>query len=144
MSIFCILLAWMLFNVFLSFSMIILKNLTWVHKKLKLIIYLCLLQNLGFFDSAHLCSAPIPSVLPGVTQNLRLPCSSVVKETACNAGELGLIPGQGRSPGEGNFNLLQYSCLGHSMDRAVWQAVHRVTRVRHDFVAKSPPPPPRI
>ena len=39
------------------------------------------------------------------------------KVSACNAGDLGLIPGPGRSPGEGNDNPLQYSCLGNSMDR---------------------------
>ena len=45
------------------------------------------------------------------------PCSSVSKESACSAGNLGLIPGSGRSPGEGNGNSLQYSCLENSMDR---------------------------
>ena len=50
------------------------------------------------------------------------------KESACNAGEPGSIPGLGRPPGEGNGNLLQYSCLENSMDREVWQAtVHVVT-----------------
>ena len=39
------------------------------------------------------------------------PCSSVSKEFACNAGDLGSIPGLGSSPGEGNDNPLQYSCL---------------------------------
>ena len=39
------------------------------------------------------------------------PCSSVSKESACNAGDLGSIPGLGSSPGEGNDNPLQYSCL---------------------------------
>jgi len=39
------------------------------------------------------------------------------KESACNAGDLGLIPGLGRSPGEGNSNPLQYSCLENFMDR---------------------------
>ena len=39
------------------------------------------------------------------------------KESACHAGDLGFIPGSGRSPGEGNGNLLQYSCLENSMDR---------------------------
>ena len=42
---------------------------------------------------------------------LGFPCGSVSKESACNAGELGLIPGLGRSPGGGNGNPLQYSCL---------------------------------
>ena len=44
------------------------------------------------------------------------------KESACNAGDPGLIPGLGRSPGEGNGNPLQYSCLENSMDRGGWQA----------------------
>ena len=48
------------------------------------------------------------------------PCSSVGKEPTCNAGNPDLIPGLGRSPGEGNGNLLQYSCLGRPMDRGVW------------------------
>ena len=43
------------------------------------------------------------------------------KESACNAGELGSIPGLGRSPGEGKGNSLQYSCLENSMDRAAWR-----------------------
>ena len=51
------------------------------------------------------------------------------KESVCNAGELGLIPGWGQSPGEGNGNLLQYSCLENPMDREAWQAtVHEVTK----------------
>ena len=45
------------------------------------------------------------------------------KESACNAGELGLIPGSGRSPGEGNGNPLHYSCLENSMQRGAWQAI---------------------
>jgi len=57
------------------------------------------------------------------------PYSSVDKESACNAGDPGLIPGSGRSPGEGNGNPLQYSCLGNAMDRGAWQAtVHRVIK----------------
>ena len=55
------------------------------------------------------------------------PYSSVGKESVCNAGDLGLIPGSGRSPGEGNGNPLQYSCLENSMDRGVWwSTVHAV------------------
>ena len=50
------------------------------------------------------------------------------KESACNAGDLGLIPGSGRSPGEGNGNALQYSCLENSMDRRAWHPTdHGVT-----------------
>ena len=44
------------------------------------------------------------------------------KESACTAGDVGLIPGLGRSPGEGNNNPLQYPCLENSMDRGAWRA----------------------
>ena len=51
------------------------------------------------------------------------------KDSACNAGYLGSIPGLGRSPGEGNGNPLQYSCLKNSMKRGAWQAtVHVVAK----------------
>ena len=51
----------------------------------------------------------------------------MVKASACNAGDLGLIPGSGRSPGEGYGNPLQYSCLENPMDGgAWWAAVHGV------------------
>ena len=52
----------------------------------------------------------------------RLPCSSVVKNPPANAGSVCLIPGSGRSPGEGNGNSLQYSHLGNPMDRGTWWA----------------------
>ena len=56
------------------------------------------------------------------------PGGSEGKESACNAGDLGLIPGLGRSPGEGNDYPLQYSCLKYPMDRRAWWAtVHGVT-----------------
>ena len=44
------------------------------------------------------------------------------KESACNVGDLSLIPGLGRSPGEGTRNLLQYSYLENPMDRGAWRA----------------------
>ena len=47
---------------------------------------------------------------------------SVSKESACNAGDPGFIPRLGRSPGEGNGNPLQYSCLENSIDRGAWWA----------------------
>ena len=51
------------------------------------------------------------------------------EESASNAGDQGSIPGLERSPGEGNGNLLQYSCLENSMDRGPWWAtVHGVTK----------------
>ena len=57
------------------------------------------------------------------------PGGSDGKESACNAGDPGSIPGLGRSPREGNGDPLQYSCLENSMDRATWQAtVHAVTK----------------
>jgi len=57
------------------------------------------------------------------------PGGSDNKESACNAGDLGSIPGLGRSPGEGNGYPLQYSYLENSMNRGAWQAtVHGVTR----------------
>ena len=60
---------------------------------------------------------------------LSFPDGSDSKESACNVGDLGLILGLGRSPGEGNGHLLQYSCLGNSMDRGDWWAtVHGVSK----------------
>ena len=50
------------------------------------------------------------------------PCGSAGKESACKAGDLGSIPGSGRSPGEGHGNPLQYSCLENAMDRGAWRA----------------------
>ena len=60
---------------------------------------------------------------------MSFPCSSVGKASACSAGDLGLIPRLGRSPGEGNGNPLQYACLENPMDRgAWWAAVHGVAK----------------
>ena len=53
------------------------------------------------------------------------PGGSDSKEYACNAGDLGSIPGSGRSPGEGNSNPLQNSSLENSMGRGAWQATIR-------------------
>ena len=61
--------------------------------------------------------------------SLDFPGVSAGKESVCNARNLGLIPGSGRSPGEGNSNLLQYSFLENSTDRGGWWAtVHGVTK----------------
>ena len=60
---------------------------------------------------------------------LGFPGGSEVKASVCNAGDLGWIPGLGRSPGEGNGNPLQYSYLENPMDRgAWWAAVHGVAK----------------
>ena len=57
------------------------------------------------------------------------PGGSDGKDSACNAGELGSIPGLGRSPGEGNGNPVQCSCLENSMDRGAWLAtIHGVEK----------------
>ena len=67
----------------------------------------------------------------------------VVKNLPANAGDLGdtgLIPGLGRSPGEGNSNPLQYSCLENPMDRkALWATVYGIASIRHDLATKPPP-----
>ena len=60
-----------------------------------------------------------------------LPWCSDGKASACNVGDLGSIPGLGRSPGEGNGKPLQYSCLENSMDGgARWTMIHGVTKSR--------------
>ena len=57
------------------------------------------------------------------------PGGSEVKVSASDAGDLGSIPGSGRSPGEGNGNPLQYSCLENSLDRGtLWAIVHGVAK----------------
>ena len=61
--------------------------------------------------------------------NMGFPGGSVVKNLPAHAGDVGSTPGSGRSPREGNGNLLQYFCLGNSMDRGAWKiAVHGVTK----------------
>ena len=69
---------------------------------------------------------PNPGIKP--VSPISPPDSSVGKESTCNAGDTGLIPGLGRSPGKGNSYLLQYSCLENSMDRGACglQAPHKV------------------
>ena len=62
----------------------------------------------------------------------------MVENPPDNAGEVGLIPGLGRSPGERCRNPLQYSCLGNPMDRGAWRATVYGSdkRVRHDLVTE--------
>ena len=82
-------------------------------------------------ESLVLCS---PTCLPGrhfryFVSTPSLHIGSDGKESACDAGDLGLIPGLGRSPAEGNGNPLQYFCLENAMDRGAWQAtVHGVAK----------------
>ena len=72
---------------------------------------------------------------------LGFPHSSVGKSSTYSAGDLGSIPGLGRSPGEGNGNPLQYSCLENPMDRGAWRATYSPwgrKRVRHNLATKPP------
>ena len=83
-----------------------------------------------------------PQFALGFAVNLKLLLgflhSSVGKESACNAGDLSSIAGLGRSPGEGNGNSLQCSCLENPMDRGAWRAtVHGTARVGHELATKS-------
>ena len=74
---------------------------------------------------------PCPELFPPLVNNRGFPGGSDNKVSAFNVGDLGLIPGAGRSSGEGNGNLLQYSCLENSMDGgAWWAAVHGVAKSR--------------
>ena len=76
-----------------------------------------------------------------LSPSMGFPCGSEVKASARNAGDLGSIPGPGRSPGEGNGNPLQDSCLENPMDRGAWWAtVHGVAKSR----TRSPPSVPTV
>ena len=77
---------------------------------------------------AILGSYCFPEVFPGGSDG---------KESACNAGDLSLIPGLGRSPGEGNSNPLQYSCLDNPMDRGMGLQSMGLQRVGHDLAQHS-------
>ena len=74
--------------------------------------------------------------LYGSTREIGFPGGSVIKDLPANAGDAGdsgLIPGLERSPGVGNGNPLQYSCLENSMDRGAFMTpFHGSQRVRHD------------
>ena len=66
---------------------------------------------------------------------LGFPGGSVLKNLPANAGDLGLIPGLGRSPGKGNGHPPQNSCLGNPMDRGAWQSMG-LQRARHDLATE--------
>ena len=77
-------------------------------------------------QSHQFCFTYFEAILE-LLSNLNFPGGSDGKASACNVGDLDSIPGLGRSPGEGNGNPLQYSCLENPMDRGAWQAtVHGV------------------
>ena len=71
----------------------------------------------------------------GIYVHMGFPGGSVVKNLPANAGDVGdtgSIPGSRRSPGGGNSNSLQYSCLENSMDRGTWWAIDHGVAKRHD------------
>ena len=96
----------------------------------------------GGLNSTHLSTAFSASIPPASSNNawfgeergagMGFPGGSEGKESACNAEDLGSIPGSGRSPGEGNDYPLQYSCLENPMDRGVWQATACGIAKSHD------------
>ena len=66
------------------------------------------------------------------------PSGSVGKESSCSTGDTGSVPGSGRSPGEGNGNLFQYSCLENPTDRGAWRAtVQRVAKSQTQLSTKA-------
>ena len=69
---------------------------------------------------------------------LGFPGGSDGKESACNVGDLGLIPGLGRSPGGGHRNPLQYYCLENAMDKGVWWGmIHGFTKIQTRLMEKA-------
>ena len=86
--------------------------------------------GLGFFhENLYLCRERGEPFKEPTKTLMCFPCGSVVKKLPANAGDAGLIPGSGRSPGKGNGSTLQHSCLGNPMDRGSWWAtVHGVTK----------------
>ena len=96
------------------------------------------LTALSWLPGPLLCCCPPPSRWSWGFQYLGDFNGSDGKESAVNAGDLGSVPGLGRSPGGGNGNPLQYFCLDNSMDRGAWWAtVYESERVGHDRVANS-------
>ena len=87
----------------------------------------CMLRSTGLQRVRHSLVAEQQQETPATVRGF--PGGSVVKNPPANTGDMGSIPGSGRSPGEGNGNLLQYSCLDNIMDRGAWRAtVHGVTK----------------
>ena len=88
-------------------------------------------------SSSPIMQYTILQVLFGPLHFNLVPGGSDGKASAYNVGDLGWIPGLGRSPGEGNGNPLQYSCLENPMDKGAWWAtVHGVARARHNLATK--------
>ena len=102
------------------------RDMTCSEHSLLSIFYLSLLLLLLLLLESCPSNLTAPKLL---SQVLGVPGGSDGKESTLNAGDLGLIPGSGRSPGGGNGNPLQYPYLENPMDRGAWQAtVHGVTK----------------
>ena len=86
-----------------------------VNKRVQNAVLECSLKN-----DRMICLFPRQTIQYHSNPSLCFPGGSEVKAFACKAGDPGSIPGLGRSPGEGNGNLLQYSCLENPMDRGAW------------------------
>ena len=83
------------------------------------------------FSRQNLFGLALPLMQGHTKSDFQTTSGSDCKESGCNAEDLVLIPGLGRSPGEGNGYPLQYSCLENSMGRGAWQAtVHGLTKSR--------------
>ena len=103
---------------------------------------LCLYLGVSCLRPSQLQLVPgLTSYTDSLCWNFRFRVSEV-KASACNAGDLGSIPGSGRPPEEGNGNPLRYSCLENPMDgEAWWATVHGVTKSRtqlSDFTSLPP------
>ena len=93
------------------------KNPHYQHPDFRLLASRTVRQYLHFWALSHPVCGPL------LEQPWEIPGGSVVKNSPANAGDMGSIPGSGRSPGEGNGYLLQYSCLQNPMDREAWRAI---------------------
>ena len=81
------------------------------------------------FQNQHITTAIVMKILSRASWEVRAPqVALVVKNPPANSGDSGLIPGWGRSPGVGNGNLPQYSCLENSMVRGAWWKLHGVAK----------------
>ena len=126
---------------YLKSKLIYVMNIQYVCRKYTKIIQKCYLRAefqgfilffiilLEYFYNEHVNFNDYMIIYDYITKSQVFPGGSVSKESTCDLGEPGSIPGSGRSPGEGNGNPLQYSCLENPKDRGAWWAtVHGVTQ----------------
>ena len=103
-------------------------------------VYSILLLSLGFFlTQQDLTNTGGISLEEGIGTLRSFSGGVVVKNPHANAGDardMALIPGSGRSPGEGNSNALQYSCLGNPMDRGAWWAKYSPWGLKESNITK--------